>query len=468
MAAKKQLLSTLIALCAPSIFASSHNDAPMIQQDPVANFTDVYAFVGMNGSTKVLNVMMAVNPLEDPGNGVNYYRFGEDVLYSLHIAKANSNGTFSGERSINYNFRFSPSYKNLNTILSYGLGTEAGPINNTGDARQNFVQSYTVTKTLGNSYSGQNLAPGQTLWVPPVNVGPRTTPGFYRNGVEIQGAVTNEDLDVYTRETIYGLNDGSRVWCGQREDGFYADVPAIFDLLGIREPGKDGFSGYNVHTIAMQIPVSEIVKGDDVPIVGVYASSSRRTVRVLSPAGDSVQVGPWIQVSRLGNPLFNEAAVALKDKDRYNRSRPTQDVAVFRPYAVTSELAFLMNTVLGTNFQVTDRTDLVAIFIPDLLKVDTSTAPVPLSGQADFNRLSVFGGDTTFSSYQNMEIASGWPNGRRFGDDVVDIALTAIASGPSYTKITPVSDNMNANDSVYHLTFPYAGTPWGGPTTSLH
>ncbi len=450
--------------------AASHSDAPMMVLDPAANITDVYAFVRNNAQgLKVLNLVMAVNPLEDPGNGVIFDRFADDVQYSIHLAKARRSGTnfvFGGETWRTYNFRFRTSYKNRGTILSYGLGTEAGPILSTGDARQNFVQSYTVQMVQGSRR--RDLGEGQMLLVPPVNVGPRTTPNYYDSmGIRLQGAMSPGDLPSYVQETTYALEDGARVFCGQREDGFFADTPGIFDFLGVRNPGKDGFSGYNVHAICLQIPVSEILEGDEYPIVGVYGSTARQSVTLRGSFGTAAN-GHWVQVSRMGNPLFNETLVALRDKDRYNMTRPSSDRGVFRTYAENCELAFLLNAVLGTNFVVNGRTDLVGIFIPDLLRVDLSTGPVPIAGEGAFNRMSFIGGDTVPSPFQGVNVPSGWPNGRRLGDDVVDIALTAVASGPSYSMITVVSDNANTNDTVYDRVFPYAGTPWGGPGTTLH
>lgn len=461
-------LSTLssLALLAAMAPAASHNDAPLINQDPAANITDVYAFVGGSGSGKVLNVIVNTNPLEDPGNGVNYYQFANDVLYSIHIAKSDRpNNGFSGNANLTYNFRFISGYRNLGTILSYGLGTEAGPILRPGDRRQNLLQRYSVTMVKDGR---QTVLSTQRL-VPPPNVGPRTTPGYYDgNGDVIRGVSSFAGLDDYTRGTVYNIGRGHRVWCGQREDGFFGDVPGIFDFLGIRNPAKDGFSGTNVQSINIQIPLSEILEEGDNPIVGVYATTSRRAVAIRGAEGGNNGPERWVQVGRMGNPLFNETLVSLRHKDLYNETEPRVDRGVFRQYAENCELAFLANAVLGTNFQVNDRQDLVGFFIPDVLKVDTSTDAVPLAGQPGFNRLSVFGGDTIMSPFQGTAIAAGWPNGRRLGDDVIDIALTAVASGPSYGTITPVGDNVNDNDASYNLTFPYAGTPFGGTTTTLH
>jgi hypothetical protein len=168
-----------------------------------------------------------------------------------------------------------------------------------------------------------------------------------------------------------------------------------------------------------------------------------------------VNSGGWLRVSRLGNPLFTEGLVAFKDKDRFNRSTPVWD-ASFATYARNPELATLINAVYGTSFVATNRMDLEKIFIPEVLRVVTTTDPVRLSGQTGFHRLGFIGGDTTNG------VSSGWPNGRRLGDDVVDIALTAIASGPAYSSITVVGDNVTENDLPYHQVFPYLATPHAG------
>jgi hypothetical protein len=189
---------------------------------------------------------------------------------------------------------------------------------------------------------------------------------------------------------------------------------------------------------------------------------SRPRITLRRTNGDPVPSGPWIQVNRMGNPLFNEVLVALKDKDKYNRTAPQNDDANFGTYALNPEIAFLINFVfgssLGTSLATTGRNDLHHIYIPDVLRVDTGTGPVRLAGQSGFSRFGFIGGDVTSTSN-----SGGWPNGRRLGDDVVDIALTAVASGPSYSTIIVAGDNVAANDQVYHQVFPYAATPHAGP-----
>lgn len=476
-------LVTLLAFVGGTAGAASHSDAPLIKQDPQANLTDVYAFIGTkynNPREKVLNVVVHVRPFSEPGDGVIYDRFADDARYSIHIADP-----ATGADVIRYDFKFSnvnpqsaPGLKNPNTILSYGRGAELGAINNVGDARQNFVQTYDVTKVVlkdgDKGRRAQTAVVANDLLTPPPNVGARTTPAYNdASGKAVSGAATFDALDRYTRQTVFGLASGEAVFAGPREDGFFADTPAIFDLLdprilagglGQAGTGVDGFKGFNVLAYAIQIPLQQLPSLDyQSPFfgpqtgVGVYASVSRPSVTIRLANREPLSEGPFVQVNRMGNPLFNEVLVALRDKDNYNRRTPTEDAA-FATYARNPEVGVLINTVFGTNFATTNREDLVAIFIPDVLRVNTATGPVRLAGQAGFSRLGFIGGDTIGG------VSGGWPNGRRLGDDVVDIALTAVASGPTYAAITVVGDNINSNDQVYNQVFPYSATPHAGPT----
>jgi hypothetical protein len=492
----------LLALAGATSWGASHSDAPLIKQDPQANITDVYAFVGTkynDANQKVLNVIVHVRPFSEPGDGVIYDRFADDARYSIHITHPETGATQS-----RYDFRFSdvnplttPGLKNSATILAYGLGTEAGGIIEPGDAPQNYTQTYSVTKVAG----GTSTVIGSGLLTPPPNVGLRTTP-FYNDadGRAVSGATNFTELDSYTRQTIYSLASGEAVFSGPREDGFYADTAGIFDLLAPRfldnngNPGDgfgqdgggvDGFKGYNVLAYAIQIPISSLPAfsytapfadlANPLPAlgsangVGVYASVSRQSTRVLRTTGDPVYSGAWIQVNRMGNPLFNELLVALKDKDKYNRTSPTTDAGSFATYALNPEPAFLVNFVVfgdssgQSPLSTTGRSDLAAVYIPDVIRVDTTTPSVRLAGQSGFSRFGFVGGDTTTDGSGRTK-SSGWPNGRRLGDDVVDIALTAVASGPIYSSVTVVGDNVSANDQIYHQVFPYSATPHAGPT----
>ncbi len=477
----RSVLTAASVVCAAGIlpttsYASSHSDAPLIKQDPECNLTDVYAFISAPNGVKMLNVIIHVHPFCEPGDGAIYDRFAPDALYSINITNP-----ATGVTNLRYDFQFSSvtaGYKSLDTILSYGRNVggmpPAGPIQHVDDAFQNYTQTYTVTKTVGSTATQV----GTGLKVPPPNTGIRATPAYNdpMTGKAISGATTTAQLDTYTAESIYSLTSGEQVFCGMRDDPFFADIPGVFDLLdprilgtslGQAGGGVDGFKGYNVLCYGIQIPVSQLSSSaysdaffGPTTGVGVYASVSRPRITLRSSSGAPTSSGPWIQVNRLGNPLFNEALVALRDKDRYNLLSPTDDIANFSKYANNPELPVLINTVFGTAFQTTNRSDLVAVFMPDVLRVDTTTGAVPLAGQPGFSRLGFIGGDTTNGKN------SGWPNGRRYGDDVVDIALTAIASGPSYSTITLVGDNVPSNDQVFNQVFPYAATPNAGTRNS--
>ncbi len=491
----------LVLVPTPRAQASSHSDAPLIKLDPQANLTDVYAFIRTRPSgEKALVVEVSVRPFSEPGDGGMYEAFSPDARYSIHITNP-----ATGAESERYDFRFSAvdavngvaNYKNTDTILRYGKGTAVGPIATVGDAQQNFTQTYTVTRTVGNSSTSLNVG-GATLMVPPPNVGTKTTPAYNdpATGLAKSGAFSRAALDDLTRQTTYDLPAGSTlpasgfytVFAGPREDGFYADTPGIFDLLNSRildnngsladglgqdGGGVDGFKGYNVLHYSIVIPIAGLtqqftytgVLQPESTGVGVYASVSRPRVTLRTATSADASNGPWVQVNRLGNPLFNEALVAMVAKDVYNRTSPTQDAALFATYAQNSELAALINFVYGTTFATTGRADLQAVYIPDVVRVNTTTGPTNIPGDAAFNRMSFIGGDTIATAAGDM-IPAGWPNGRRFGDDVIDIALTAIASGPSFATITKVGDNVNNNDQTYNHTFPYAATPHSGLTNS--
>jgi hypothetical protein len=456
--------------------ASSHMDAPLITLDDAANTTDVYAFVSQRFGRKYLTTALAVYPHEEPGIGPNKYNFDDDVLYEIRVATGSD--VAKGRTTYAYRFKFDTAYRNRNTILQSYLGVIA----NVGDGAQNLIQRYTVDKVDWRTGSTMRLGRGV---VPPNNQG-NATPKYNRNDDGEQpakdGVADENALDLYTAQSVAELENGYLAFAGQRDDGFYADVQAVFDLLKLRGPGRavDAQGGFNVHTMVLSIPIEEL--GGDRQIVGVYATTSRRRIRILAPTGDT-GFGDFVQVARQGNPLFNEGLVAIRDKDLYSRTTPEVDATLFRKYAVTPELAALINTlVFGSNVApTTNRTDIAGIFIPDLIKVDLSTGPARLAGggashptnpdDAGFSRLGIFGGDTLTSSVQpgfgNGTVPGGWPNGRRFGDDVLDIAVTALISDLRVSPpiiVGPAGDNVDRNDIAYNKVFPYAATPLNGRT----
>jgi hypothetical protein len=461
--------------------ASSHMDAPLIVLDDAANTTDVYAFVREESGRKFLVTALGVYPFEEPGIGPNKYNFDDNVLYALHVALGKDAG--AGRPTLSYEFRFTTRYKNRRTILQSYLGV----INNVNDAAQNLTQFYTVTKV--DHRTGRRTRLGAGI-VPPNNQGIATP--FYNQGDSGEqpakdGVATEAELDRYTTQSIASLDRGYVAFAGQRDDGFYGDIQAVFDLLQLRSPGRDAQQGFNLHMMALAIPVDEL--GGERQVAGVYATTSRERVTILfDGALEAQRGGDWVQVGRQGNPLFNEGLVAIEDKDLYSRTQPSSDKALFRKYAENPELAKLLNLlVLEPDVPniATGRTDIAGIFIPDVIKVDLSTRSARLAGggpthptnpdDPGFSRLSIFGGDTLVSEVQpgfgGGVVPGGWPNGRRFGDDVVDIAVTALISdlrtSPPVIR-GPAGDNVSANDVAYNKVFPYESTPQNGRRHAHH
>uniref|UniRef100_UPI0039C93A16 DUF4331 domain-containing protein n=1 Tax=Horticoccus sp. 23ND18S-11 TaxID=3391832 RepID=UPI0039C93A16 len=469
--------------------ASSHMDAPLVTLDPAANTTDVYAFLNTRNNQKYLTVALGVYPHEEPGVGPNKYNFDDNVLYQIFLSRGADLAT--GADSVAYQFEFSTAYKTRDSLLQSYVGVVAA----NGDANQNLTQTYTVRKVIG----GTTTTLGTGI-VPPNNQGvatPKYNRGDSGDNLAKDGVATEAQLDDYTRTAIATLSNGYRSWAGQREDGFYGDINAIFDLLALKSGNNrfDSQGGFNMHLITLEIPVGDI--GGDQQVVGVYATTSRRATTVLTDGANSngtAASGPWVQVGRQGNPLFCEAFIAIKDKDLYNRTKPTSDSALFRKYAESPELGALINALVlkGNVAPTTNRADLAAIFIPDVIKVDLSTVAARRAGggassgvladDAGFSRLSIFGGDVIESPLAGhpfrlpgsalgadatkFYVPGGWPNGRRFGDDVIDIGVTAVISDLRQIPLTIRSadgiDNVSGNDGVYNKVFPYAATPHNG------
>lgn len=486
----------LTAIGPMSAFASSHMDAPLITFDDAANTTDVYAFLSEDDKGQLyLSTALSVFPFEEPGIGPNAYRFDDRVRYSIHVA-LDDNAT-EGKTDLSYHFDFSTQYDNQNTILQ-AFQDVVEP----GGANQNLQQTYRVTKvsTRGKGKDRRSirarargfevLGAGQRdgLIVPPNNQG-LLTPLYNENDngdlPAKQGVASIEALDPYTKSGIAKLKDGYIAFAGQRDDGFYADIQSIFDLdlsFG-RETGTptkpfDSQGGFNVHTIVLNIPIEEL---NGAKIAGVYATTSRRKFEDFknndgpkSFEDFGPQIGAFDQVGRQGNPLFVEALLPINRKDAYNQGSPRNDFDL-AGFAASPELAGFGPGPLVPGL-------LEQIYIPDLIKVDLTTGPAKLAGEEGFDRLGVFGGDILKSEVQDPFgnggfIPGGWPNGRRFGDDVVDIAvialgLTGITLGPD-DDITEIFadvnvDRVDRNDITYNDVFPYAATPLNGRNHGHH
>lgn len=450
---------------APAVLASSHMDAPLISLDDPANTTDVYAFMSRREASTVdyMTVALAVYPFQEPGIGPNNYRFDDTVAYDVHVALDGS--IARGRPDVSYRFEFKTEIPNQDTILQ----TYLGPLEPQGPGQfptnQNLRQTYKVTM-IDWRRGGRIQVLGENLVVPPNNQGLVTR--YYNQGDDGNnpakgGVASTGALDPYTRNAIATIRNNHRVFAGQRDDGFYADIQSIFDLdfaFGATQtpptPTKpfDSQGGFNVHTIALEIPVAAL---SGAKIAGVYATTSRIT-EGKKGRREAVQVG------RQGNPLLAEALLANRDKDKYNRSQPAQDAQF--GYAVD-------NPALSQIFNVQPLIPglLRSIFIPDMIKVDLTTGPARLAGQSGFHRLSIFGGDLLQSTAQDPfnnggSIPGGWPNGRRFGDDVIDIAIIALGIAPAAAN-TDV-DRVTDNDITYNQVFPYAATPLNGRNHGHH
>lgn len=473
MKQKPLYLTRWVASAGLSLFcmhglASSHMDAPLITLDPAANTTDVYAFRSEHNGVQYLTTALAVYPFEEPGIGPNNFRFDDNVMYEIHVALGDD--VNNGRKTLSYQFRFDTQYSTQDSILQTFSGPLSGNLDADGfDVNQILRQSYRVSRIDFRQPRQHQRTLLGTGRVPPNNQGLVTA--FYNgsdNGEHPAkpGVDSFHELDPYTQQAVYPLHQDYMVFAGQRDDGFYADIQSIFDLdFGFSGPNKpfDSQAGYNVHTIVFNIPLTELGHSD---IAGVWATTSRRQTTVLRTLKGAKSKGKWVQVGRQGNPLFNEALVALADKDLYNRTSPRTDAALFKNYALNPQLA----SVLGLND--VQRNDIAGIFIPDLVRVELTTGPARLAGTLDddgFSRLSVFGGDTLTNEDGGI-VAGGFPNGRRFGDDVVDIALIALIGDvlPLDQAMAAADDGVQKNDISFNKVFPYAATPQNGRNHGHH
>jgi len=460
---------------------SSHREAPEISKDPVADSTDLYAFVSPDAPDTVTIIANYV-PLQLPAGGPNFYEFGDDVSYEIHVANSGR-----PEADITYQFRFRTELQDPNTFLY-----NTGPITAIDSSTFNRRQYYSVARI---DASGYHLL-AENLPCPPCNVGPHSIPSY--------GPLTSA--------AIKPLPGGGQVFAGQRAEGFYVDLGSVFDLGDLRPfqqyfafppnsssaSGVNATAGLNVHTIALQVPIRSLTRDASMPTsvtdpaatIGVWTTASRQKVRLFDLfAGQDLDAGPFVQVSRLGNPLFNEVIVPIGEKDRWNSLPPSAD-GQFLGYVQHPELAGLLPVLYPGVFPnlagySAARADLVAILLTgipsgivpgfqnytgpayaDMLRLNVA---VPPTQTANASILGLLGGD-----------AAGYPNGRRVFDDVTTIELRAIAGvtiplvDPSYTPdgaagaiydVVPSSTSVSGLGAIgetYLSAFPYLGTPWDG------
>jgi Domain of unknown function (DUF4331) len=432
---------------------SSHREAPKIAKDPVADSSDLYAFVSPDRPDTVTIIANYV-PLQLPTGGPNFFEFGNDVLYEIHVDNSGS-----GTADITYGFRFSTKVLDGQTFL-YNVG----PIESLSSRNWNRKQFYSVTRT---DSSGRKTL-GKDLPCPPCNVGIHSTPDIHRLG----------------KEAIRTLSSGERVFAGQRCDAFYVDLGSIFDLGDLRpfqadflipsadKPGVNAVSGLNVHTIALQAPITHLTANGSRPgsymdsdaTIGVWTTASRRKSTVVP----DTEIGPWVQVSRLGNPLVNEVIIPMGEKDYWNTQAPSQDKQ-FASYYAHPELAALLPVLYPNafpNLKMLDadgsaRADLEAILLTgipsgivpgfqnytgateaDLLRLNVAIAP-----SKHPSILGLLGGDL-----------AGFPNGRRVFDDVTTIELRAVA-GLTYALVDKSYQPDAAAGAIYDVENPSSSSP---------
>jgi len=478
--------------------ASSHREAPFISEFPKVDGTDFYMFRSYETGRENFVTLIANHiPLQVPYGGPSFFFFDPEALYEIHI---DNNG--DAQEDLTFQFRFQNTLRDL--ALTIGTGTNSrrisvpliniGPIGpGVGDTGNlNLIETYTLTLVRGDRRGGQvqpvtNATTGSSTFTKPVdNIGTKSIANY----------------ETYARNHIFPIAipgcsaTGGRVFVGQRREPFFINLGEIFDLVNVPNPVDEQFAAarrnilddVNISSLILEIPISCLTAGGD-PVIGSWMTSSLRQARVLNavPSSDpaqrdaSVEGGAWTQVSRLSTPLVNEVVIGLKDKDRFNASEPVSD-AQFADYVTNPSLPALIEVLFGAAGvrapTLIPRTDLVAAFLTginttatgnlnqprvvqpaEMLRLNTNIAPTVLAGQ---NRLGVIGGDL-----------AGFPNGRRPGDDIVDIALRVvmgrlISMGLFGAAAQAPSGNLDFTDgaigdaTLFDDRFPYLRTPIPG------
>src|SRR5918999_1551634 len=347
------------AVAVPLGFGSSHREAPGISLDPSADNTDTYAWTAKD-SPGALTIAANWIPGEVPANGPNFFGWDDRARYYIHV-----DNTGDGRPDVSYRYQFKTTIRNKNSFL-YALPGASGY----GDPKLNVIQRYLVVEERHSYRRGRETTRERVLarGLPsaPPNIGPKTFPNYQEFA---DGAVRT-------------LPGGTKVFAGQREDPFFVDLGATFDGINLRQltgnqgQGKDDLSGYNVHSVVMQIQErlvtrnGKAVAGPDAhnAVVGVWSTTERRRLQVTGAARGRDR-GGWVQVSRLGNPLVNEVVIPLGQKDRFNRTTPDRDAKLYGKFVVKPELAAILNALFMVGSPENDRTDIVQALlqgIPDL------------------------------------------------------------------------------------------------------
>jgi hypothetical protein len=410
-----------------SATASSHREAPLIAAQPQYDTTDVYAFRSPERQSTV-TLVANWQPFQEPAGGPNFYSFATDARYDIHV-----DNDADAKPDVTFRWTFQDHYRSKDTFLYAN-----GPVTSLKDKNLNFYQTYKLVRIKGNKQ--KTLI--RSRRVAPSNVGQASMPDY----AALRHQATTKAGKL-------------RSFAGQAEDPFFLDL-RVFDLLyggDLSEAGDDTLTGFNVNSVALQVPRGMIAKGGKAgknPVVGIWSTTSKRSVN-----------GQFRQISRLGNPLVNEVVLPLKLKDAFNASRPTQDVAALK-YVTNPELPRLVEGVYGIKAPKTPRTDLVSVFLTGVKGLNKAKGKVTPSEQLRLNmstpvtaepdRLGVIGGDV-----------QGYPNGRRLTDDVIDIALQVV-EGELVGSPSDLGDGVNSNDVAFGASFPYLALPASGSDAAPH
>ena len=428
---------------APAL-ASSHSEAPGTTKDRLADDTDLYAWVAADAADAVTIVGNWV-PLIEPNSGPNFAAFDDNAHYYINVDNVGD-----AKKHLRFEFTFTTTRQNPNTFL-YNTGV----VTSLNDPDLNVRQSWTLTRVDVDANSETVIGSGQ---VAPYFVGPVSMP----------------DYRALAQSAIQTLGDGTKVFVGPRDDPFFVDLAAVFDLLSIRRlpgnkgKGEDGVGGFNVMSIVIQVPKQRLTKDGAAPdparannIIGIWDTAERLQNQVINGDGTITVSGPERQVSRLGMPLVNEIVIPLGKKDLFNASEPANDVANFGASVVDPEPAKLLNALFGINVPPAPRNDIVAVFATGVagLNQPANVAPgemlrlnMSIPPASKPSRFGVLAGDF-----------AGFPNGRRLADDVVDIELRVVAGvlvpGFDVAPNNQLGDGVDANDRPFLPYFPYVAPP---------
>lgn len=486
------LLVTALMVNQPLGFAASHREAPITALDHKADITDFFAFVSYDDPTKV-TMIMNVDPFLEPGNGPNYFPFDDNVLYAIRIDNNND-----AQQEIAFQVQFQTEVRAPNVFTGFvgagnGInapanspppvapGTPIVPpaitaLDGPGSEGLNLRQRYTVTMIKNGVSTPLTNETGGPLFAVPSNVGPRTMPNYAT--LAAQG--------------IYNLGSGIRVFAGTVDDPFYIDLGATFDSLnfrlgaggGVLSPAQDAddhtntasdtVSGYNVNTIAIEVPIAmltrtgtKVASTDPAATLGLWGTTSRPRITVRRAPLPETSSGGFSQVQRMGNPLINELLIGTGSKDFWSMSQPIND-SQFAHFALDPLLARVFNAVFGINIPTPPRNDLLLLmeYLPPIAAPGTPAGPV-----ADLLRLNTGVPPTAMASRRRLGVLAGdlagFPNGRRVSDDVTDIAARVVAGGvlvPGF-NVAPnnrLGDGVNTNDVPYQETFPYVAFAQSG------